>query len=81
MWTLIVVCIWSLFVPVLECPYLWLTVFLPGPLFYKVGSGKVLGLAHNFVEVQNAPQAALDSSVRAMHLLSPSHYRPIEKHP
>lgn len=65
----------------LEHPYLWLRVFLSGPLFYKVGTDKVLGLDHNFVEVQNAPQAALDSSVRATHLLSPLPYCPTEKHP
>lgn len=62
-------------------PHLWLRVFLPGPLFCKVGTDKGLGLDHNFVEVQNAPQAALDSSVRATHLLSPSCHCPTGKHP
>lgn len=76
-----VVCIWSLLVTGSEHPYLWLRVFLPGPLFYKVGTDKVLGLGRNFVEVQNAAPAALGSSVRATHLLSPSPYRPTGKHP
>lgn len=80
-WASTVVCIWSLLVPGSEHPYLWLRVFLPGPLFYKVGTDKVLGLGRNFVEVQNAPPAALGSSVRATHLLSPSPYRPTGKHP